>query len=390
MVKRIGVLTGGGDVPGLNTIIRDIVLRADKENIEVYGLKRGWGSLVFMDPEKKWKNPEHVIKLTFSEVRKIDRDGGTFLHTSRVNPPKMKKNPDLLKYRGFQFEHKTDMTPDVLKNLENLGLDYLVAIGGNDTLSYAYHLDKLGVPIIGIPKTMDGDVKGTDYCIGFSSAISTGSKIVTDLRTTLGSHERFGIIECFGRYSGFTALYIALAAKPDCVIIPEVAFNIDHLLELLQEDRSNNPSNYSIVLIAEGAKIQGSDGMVIQDKTLDAYGNPKLGGIGETVSNYIKKKTGRETLSENLRYILRSGDPDAKDKIYASIFGNAAFNAIMRGEKGVMTAVVDGKTVTVPLSVVGHDKNEEHNVRTVEVEKFYNKDRYRPIFENLEGNCLIL
>ncbi len=386
MKKRIGILTGGGDVPGLNTIIRDITYRAVHENsFEVIGIKRGWGGLVYMDPDRQGIDAEHAIILTSESVRKIDRDGGTILHSSRVNPSKMSSSPMLKEYRGIEYDksEKRDFTQDVLKNLGNLGIDLLIVVGGDDTLSYALQLHKQGVPVIGIPKTMDGDVAGTDYCIGFSTAISKASNYVTELRTVMGSHQRFGVIELFGRNSGFTALYTALAAKSDRVLIPEVDFSLEKAVELLAKDKRENPSGYSLVLVSEGAKPIGGK-IIYADGRTDDYDHKKLGGIGNVVAKYIQECTGEDVISEALRYLLRSGPPDAKDKIMASVYANVAFNGILRGESGVMAANHGGHNCLVPLEFV------QASPRKVNVGLAYNTERYCPNYTNFEERTLLL
>lgn len=383
-MHTIGILTGGGDVPGLNTVIRDLTFRVSRmPGYRIIGIKRGWGGLVYMDPKKKIMDPEHVIELTEDLVRPIDRDGGTFLHSSRVKPTNITKNPNLLKYRGFEFSEPHDMTSDVLTNISNLGVDTLVAIGGDDTLSYANFLSSRGIKVIGVPKTMDGDIYGTDYCLGFSTAISKANDYITQLRTTMGSHERLGIIEIAGRDSGFTALNTAMAAKPDRVIIPEVKFDVDRLLSLLLEDKQKNPSNYAFALIAEGAKL--SDGREIYERDIvDDYGHKKLGGIGKYVSDYMAHKTNMSVMSESLGYFLRSGNPDAKDKIVASVFANVVFNEILKGNSGVMCSMKEGKYTTAPLTEVSKSP------KKVDVQRFYKIDRYHPLYENFESTEILL
>ncbi len=381
-VKRIGILTGGGDVPGLNTVIHDVTLRAHYENIEVVGIKRGWGGLIYMDPEGKISDEEHLIPLDRQSVRRIDRTGGTILRTSRTNPVKVHHNADLEKYRGIKLEEKTDLTPDVLKNLDRLGIDALVAIGGDDTLSYAAHLKKQGFKVLAVPKTMDNDVNGTEYCIGFSSAISKCLLLIDDLRTPMGSHERFGVIELFGRNAGYTALYAAYVSRGDRVLIPEFDFDPDHLVKLLVEDRDKNPSNYAIVLVSEGAKPAG--GKILEGGKVDQYGHAKLGGIGFEVAEHIQKTTGYNTIVQRLAYFMRSGSPDAVDKLVAGFFANIAFDCIMENNFGHMMAIVDGKYDIVPIESVVSDQ------RVVDVDSLYLKDRYRPNFKNMKGLPLFL
>ncbi|MFC1477684.1 6-phosphofructokinase [candidate division KSB1 bacterium] len=380
--KRIGILTGGGDVPGLNTVIHDVTIRAHYEKIDVVGIKRGWGGLIYMDPDGKGDDRDHTIPLDRLTVRRIDRTGGTILRTSRTNPLKVHHNVDLEKYRGIKLSEKTDLTPDVLKNLERLGIDALVAIGGDDTLSYAVHLKKQGINVIGVPKTMDNDVNGTEYCIGFSSAISKSLVLIDDLRTPMGSHERFGVIELFGRNAGFTALYAAYVSRGDRCVIPEYDFDPDHLIELLVDDRTKNPSNYAIVLVSEGAKPVG--GKIFEAGSEDQYGHKKLGGIGFQVSDFIQKRTGYHTIVQRLAYFMRSGSPDALDKLVAGFFANIAFDCMMNNNYGLMMAITDGKYDTVPIEKVTAAQ------RIVDVDSYYHKERYRPRYTNMVGLPMFL
>ncbi|MEK6850104.1 MAG: 6-phosphofructokinase [Nanoarchaeota archaeon] len=382
---RIGILTGGGDVAGLNTVIRDVVYRAarEKEKVEVVGIRRGWGCLIYHDPEKKDMNPEHAMVLDEESVRNIDGEGGTWLRTSRTNPLKVTSTPDLKEFRGFEFEGKRDMSLDAIKNLENWGIDSLIAVGGDDTLSFARYLKKIGFPVMGVPKTVDGDVAGTDYCIGFATGISRATDYLTSFRSCLGSHERIGVVEIFGRDAGFTGLYTAFAAKPDRVVIPEVDFDMDKLVELLYNDRIKNERRYSLVLASEGAKQKGSE-VVYEGKEFDQFNHKKLGGIGKIIESHIKKKLGVETMSERIAYRIRSGIPDAKDRIFASIFANIVFDSITRGNFGMMAAIKNGKPCLVPL------EDTENSPKKVDVERFYNSERYRPNYKNLRGSLLLL
>ncbi|MCP4725605.1 MAG: ATP-dependent 6-phosphofructokinase [bacterium] len=381
-IKRIGILTGGGDVPGLNTVIHDVTIRAHYENIEVVGIKRGWGGLIYMDPEGKGDDSQHMVNLDRDSVRRIDRTGGTVLRTSRTNPVNVHHNADLLKYRGIMLQEKTDLTDDVLKNLDRLGIDALVAIGGDDTLSFAAHLKNKGFPVVGVPKTMDNDVNGTEYCIGFSSAISRSLLMIDNLRTPMGSHERFGVIELFGRNAGFTALYAAYVSRGDRCVIPEYDFDADHLVSLLQQDKDKNPSNYAIALVSEGAKPIG--GQILQTGKKDQYGHQKLGGIGDWTAAYIEERTGYQTIVQKLGYFMRSGSPDALDKLVAGFFANIAFDCIMNKNFGLLMSIVNGKYTTVPIEEVIAAK------RIVDVKKFYHEERYRPRFKNMKGLPLFL
>lgn len=381
-IRRIGILTGGGDVPGLNTVIRNVTQRSNEEGIEVLGIKRGWGGLIYMDPDGKIDDSPHLIELNQQTVRTIDRTGGTILRTSRTKPSNVLNNSDLELYRGISTPEKTDMTKDVLKNIERLGLDALITIGGDDTLSYSVALSELGIKVIGIPKTMDNDVNGTEYCIGFSSAISKSMHLINDLRTPMGSHERYGIIELFGRNAGFTTLYASYVSSANRALIPEVDFNPDHVIELLQQDREKNPSKYAIVLISEGAKPIG--GQILEGGREDAYGHKKLGGIGFQLADFISQKTGYKTVVQRLGYLMRSGAPDAIDQLVAGLFGNIAVDSLLQDEYGVMTAIVDGKYSTVPISLVTKEK------RVVDVEKYYDSEKYRPNYKNMKGLPLFL
>jgi len=380
MPKTIGVLTGGGDVPGLNTVIQQLTLRAEK-GYRVIGIKRGWGGLVYMDPKSE-PNSDHFEELTPNKVRIIDRTGGTILHTSRVNPLKVESDRVFEEYKGFSFEGKRDFTDDVIKNLDKMNIDVLVTIGGDDTLSYSRHLMSLGRKVIGIPKTMDGDVCGTDYCIGFATAITRANTNITRLRSSCGSHERIGVFEEFGRHSGLTALYSAVVAKVDRVLIPEVPFDMDRVIELTIRDYRENPSKYAILLVAEGAKeIAGEE--LFKGEKQDGYGHKKLGGIGYIIAGEFKK-TGFETVENPITYLLRSGEPDAKDKLYATVFADLSIDAISKGHTGTLTAIKDGKPTLVPLEIT---KNSPFKV---DVERFYDTEQYRPKVSGFIDSCLIL
>jgi 6-phosphofructokinase len=381
-VKKIAVLTGGGDVPGLNIVIHDVTLRAHYEGLDIIGIKRGWGGLIYMDPDGKGDDSEHVVSLNRESVRKIDRSGGTILHTSRTNPLRVFHNTDLENFRNIRLERETDMTGDVMKNIERLGIDAIIVIGGDDTLSYAAHLSSLGVNIIGVPKTMDNDVNGTEFSIGFSTAISKSMNLLIDLRTPMGSHERFGVVELFGRNAGFTALYTGYVSREVRVLIPEYDFDPDHLVDLLEHDRNANPTNYAIVIVSEGAKPRG--GSIIESGDKDQYGHKRLGGVGYDISAIIESKTGYKTVVQRLAYLMRSGSPDAVDKLVAGFFANIAVDSIVSGTFGIMTAIVEGKYDTVPISMVTAEK------RIVDVKRFYNTDRYRPIYKNMKGLPLFL
>jgi ATP-dependent phosphofructokinase / diphosphate-dependent phosphofructokinase len=385
----IAILTGGGDVPGLNPAIRAVTIRALREGYRVIGLRRGWGGLVDVIREKDADNSGNFQELTEEIVNKAGRTGGTFLHTSRTNPSKVKKAnvPEHLRDK-FSAE-RNDLTPEVLKNLDFLGVDYLIPIGGDDTLSYGVRLYQEGVKTVAIPKTMDNDVPGTDYCIGFSTCVTRTIALTNNLRTIAGSHERFLVLEVFGRYAGFTAMLPTMAGAANRCVIPEFQFSIDHLTELLSNDRMHNPSRYSIVLVSEGAKFDGE--MVFEGSTTDAYGHAKLGGIGDLVASKIKEASpkfnnGRtvDVVDQKLGYMVRGGDPDAIDSIVPMAFGNLALDLVLRGVHGRLIVLKNGRYDNMPLDVITATK------KVVNVPEFYDTDRYRPIYENFEMKPLFL
>ena len=385
----IAILTGGGDVPGLNPAIRAVTIRALREGYRVIGLRRGWGGLVDIIREKDADNSNNFQELTEEIVNRAGRTGGTFLHTSRTNPSKVKKAsvPEHLQDK-FDAE-RNDLTPEVLKNLDFLSVDYLVPIGGDDTLSYGVRLYQEGVKTVAIPKTMDNDVPGTDYCIGFSTCVTRTIALTNNLRTIAGSHERFLVLEVFGRYAGFTAMLPTMAGAANRCVIPEFQFSVDHLTELLSRDRMNNPSRYSIVLVSEGAKFDGE--MVFAGSTTDAYGHAKLGGIGDLVAAKIKEaspkfNSGRtvDVVDQKLGYMVRGGDPDAIDSIVPMAFGNLALDLVLRGVHGRLIVLKNGRYDNMPLDVITATK------KVVNVSQFYDTDRYRPIYENFEMKPLFL
>ncbi len=380
----IGILTGGGDVPGLNPAIRAITIRAKREGYDVIGIRRGWAGLVDMIPDKKHDNSNNFLELTETLVNKVGRTGGTFLHTSRTNPQRIPKEfvPEHLK--DNYKDEMNDLTPHVLKNLEFLGIDYLIPIGGDDTLSYAVRLMQEGVKVIGIPKTMDNDVPGTDYCIGFSTCITRTINLTNQLRTTAGSHERFLVIEVFGRYAGFTAMLPTMAGAANRCVIPEYEFDIEHLTRLMVEDREKNPSHYSVVLVSEGAKFKGGD-MIFESNEKDMFGHKKLGGIGDLVAKGIKELSAKynngkrvNIVNQKLGYLVRSGDPDAIDSIVPMAFGNLALDLILKGIHGRLVVLKNGRYDNVPIDVVTSTK------KVVDVDKFYNKERLRPYYKSFE------
>lgn len=389
-IKRIGILTGGGDVPGLNSVIKGVVYRGGEHDLEVVGIRRGWEGLTHVNLEDFASTQRYILPLNRENTRTIDRTGGTFLHSSRTNPSKMKSVPDFLSAddfpstevsKGGQTWSVRDLSKKVLKTLEDLRLDYLIAIGGDDTLSYAARLHELGFKVIAIPKTMDNDVRNTEYCIGFSTAITRATDAITRQRTTIGSHERLGIFRVFGRDAGHTSLYTAYVTSIRCCI-PEVKFDVNRLVELLLRDKSLNPSNYALVVLSEGAEWQGYE--VRHYGEADAYGHRKKANVGEDLSEYIKRTTKEETVVSDLTYDLRSGEPDFVDKMIATTFGNMAIDAIHSGQSGLMTAISDGKFAMVPIP------DPKLGPRAVEVETMYNVDRLRPNYANKLGLPIFL
>ncbi len=384
--RRIGILTGGGDVPGLNVAIKAVVRRAQSHAIEVVGLRRGWLSVVGINPQDPETLREFAELLTPERVRTIDRTGGTILHTSRTNPANMRpedvpahvaESDRLLTERGG-----VDVTPHALKVLQALRLDALIAIGGDDTLSYAARLHQEGVQVVAIPKTMDNDVFGTDYCIGFSTAVSRSIDAITSLRTSVGSHERIGIVELFGRNSGETSLFAAYLADVDRAIISEVPFDMQRLIDFLVADRERNPSRYAIMTISEGAAVAG--GEIIERGEADAYGHRKLGGIGLLVAEAIKRHTGLHTMYLQPAYLMRSGAPDSLDRMVARSFGNLALDQVVLGHTGRMVALQQGIYTTVPLEMVLSGK------KTLDVTAYYDVEQYRPKVRDVLGKPMFL
>ena len=385
-IKKIGILTGGGDVPGLNAVIKSVVYGSSRLGCEVVGIRRGWKGLIA--PE--WSNGRdghHFIDLTRENTRAIDRTGGTFLHTSRTKPTKTKVAdvPEHLVKRLGEFKEVepgvVDLTPVVLENLDRLGVDYLVPIGGDDTLSYAAHLNKQGFPMVCVPKTMDNDVRNTEYCIGFSTALTRAVDAIGRQRTTIGSHERIGIFRIFGRDAGFTALYTAYITSERCCI-PEYEVNLDKLINLLVEDKGYNPSNYSIVILSEGASWEGHQ--VREYGEPDAYGHRKKMSVGEDLSDEIKARTGFSTVVSDLTYDLRGGEPDFLDKMAATTFATMAVQCIGDGGRGKMAAIQKGCYALADLP------DASGGPRSVNVEKMYNTDRYRPSYPNKIGMPIML
>ncbi len=380
----IGILTGGGDVPGLNPAIRAVTFRALREGYDVIGIRRGWGGLIDMLRDPKADNSNNFQILSEEIVNRAGRTGGTFLHTSRTRPSRISK-PNVPEHlRDTYTDEVNDLTPEVLKNIEYLNINYLIPIGGDDTLSYAVRLYQEGMKVVAIPKTMDNDVPGTDYCIGFSTCVTRTLQMTNSLRTSAGSHERILVLEVFGRYAGFTALLPTMAGAAHRCVIPEYKFKIDHLTELLVYDRLKNPSRYSVVLVSEGAMFEGGE-MVFQDRTTDAYGHAKLGGIGDLVSEKIKEiapqfNNGKpiNTITQKLGYMVRGGEPDAIDAIVPMAYGNLALDLILNRIHGRMVVLKNGRYDNVPIDVVIAMK------KAVNVKKFYNTERLRPNFEQFE------
>ena len=382
MGKRIGILTGGGDVPGLNSVIKEVVYRSTENDCEVVGLRRGWEGLTHLNLDDAESIARYVMPLDRANTRTIDRTGGTILHSSRTNPSKMKKLPAFLDPGGFpQTGGAYDMSKWVIRNLGHLGIDYLVAIGGDDTLSYAATLDKLGVKVVAIPKTMDNDVRNTEYCIGFSTAITRATAAIQRQRTTVGSHERVGIFRVFGRDAGYTALYTAYVTSIRCCI-PEYTVDLDKLIDLLLVEKKNTPSNYVLVVLSEGAKWEGYQ--VQEYGEPDAFGHRRKASVAESLSVEIGRKAGEECIVSDLTYDLRSGEPDFVDKMIAATFGNIAMDAVLAGKTGVMAALVNGCYTLAPIP------DPALGPRKVEVETMYNTKRYRPNYANKFGLPIFL
>jgi ATP-dependent phosphofructokinase / diphosphate-dependent phosphofructokinase len=379
-------LTGGGDVPGLNSVIKSVVYRSTELGSEVIGIRRGWKGLTHARPGEP-PDSEWLLRLDRDNTRNIDRTGGTMLHTSRTNPARMQQQslpshvPPAQLAALAAGDGAYDFTPVVLKNLEALALACLIVIGGDDTLSYAYHLDRLGVPLIGIPKTMDNDVPGTEYCIGFATAITRAKELISRQRTTLGSHERIGVFRIFGRDAGFTALYTAYVTSARCVL-PEVPFDLERLIAVLLEDKRNNPSEYSFVVASEGAVWKGRERAEVGAP--DAYGHRKKADVGFALAEEIRQATGEETMSSDLTYDLRSGDPDMLDKMVATTFANIAMDMFRDGRFGQIIAIRDGKYARAPLP------DPRLGPRRVDVARLYNAERFRPHYSNRLGDPLLL
>jgi len=377
----IAILTGGGDVPGLNPAIRAITIRALREGYRVVGVRRGWAGLVDYVRDKDTDNSENVQELSEAIVNRAGRTGGTFLHTSRTRPSHLPRERVPRHMTGYD-EKVNDVTKDVLKNLEHIGVDVLIPIGGDDTLSYGKRLHDEGVHVVAIPQTMDNDVYGTDYCIGFSTCVTRTIELTHRLRTSAGSHERFLVIEVFGRYAGFTALLPTMAGAADRCVIPEHPVDVEHLAELLTYDRNRNPSHYSVLLVSEGARITSHEGMSFEGDETDMFGHRKLGGIGDKIASALKEYSPRyndgrriDVVNQRLGYLVRSGDPDALDSIVPMAFGNLALDYILKKEYGRLVSIHRGFYDSVPITSVTSEK------KVVNVPKYYNVERLRPIYE---------
>ncbi len=381
----IGILTGGGDVPGLNPAIRAVTVRALREGYRVLGIRRGWAGLIEMCRDSE-PGPDMVMNLTEEVVNRVGRTGGTFLHTSRTRPSHVPRAGLPNHLQESYTDDVNDLTKEVLANLEHLGIDTLIPIGGDDTLSYGVHLHEQGVPVIAIPKTMDNDVPGTDYCIGFSTCVTRTIAMTHALRTSAGSHERFLVIEVFGRYAGFTALLPTMAGAANRCVIPEHPFDIDELCERLSGDRAKTSSKYSVVLVSEGATFTGQDDMIFEDQETDMFGHKKLGGIGDRVARALREVSPKHNngarvnvISQRLGYLVRCGDPDAMDSIVPMAFGNLAMDLILGGVSGRLVNVRNGRYDNVPIGVVTSRK------KVVDVGKFYSTERMRPKYKRFEG-----
>jgi 6-phosphofructokinase len=390
--KRVGILTGGGDVPGLNSVIKSVVYRGAEIGCDVIGIRRGWEGLTQVDLNDPASKARYILPLNRDNTRTIDRTGGTFLHTSRTNPAKMKKVHPPLEGQKFEAKESTkkgvtstvfDVTPAVLKNIETLGLEYLIAIGGDDTLSYAAGLNRKGMKVLAVPKTMDNDVRNTEYCIGFSTAITRAMEAIDRQRTTVGSHERIGIFRVFGRDAGYTALYTAYVTAVRCCI-PEYKVELRHLIELLIHDKRNNPSNYSLVILSEGAEWQGYT--VREYGESDAFGHRKKMSVAEDLSDEIKRATDEEeeTVVSDLTYELRSGSPDFVDRMVGFTFAGMAMDALLEGKSGLMTAINEGRYAMVPIP------DPKLGPRKVDIASMYNTERYRPKYDHKLGLPIFL
>jgi 6-phosphofructokinase 1 len=384
--RKIGILTGGGDVPGLNVAIKAVVSQAENHDISVIGIRTGWAGLLCVNPDDPATISRYTIGLTMENVRTIDRTGGTFLHTSRTNPSNVGPEdvPEFVRQEDRQPTEKgtVDCTRHIIRVLDKLGIEAMIPIGGDDTLSFASRMHREGFRVVAIPKTMDNDVFGTDFCLGFSTAVTRSVDAIHALRTTIGSHERIGVVELFGRNSGETSLFAAYLADVDRAVISEVPVDIERLARLLAEDRDRNPSRYAILTISEGAYLKG--GTILESGEADAYGHKKLGGIGSIVAGEIKRRTGVNIIYQQLAYIMRSGAPDSLDRMVAASYGVLALDQIALGSTGRMVALQQGIYTTVPLELVTAAK------KRVDVTALYDPENYRPKVRNMLGKPMFL
>jgi len=388
--KHIGILTGGGDVPGLNSVIKAVVYRAAELGCDVVGIRRGWEGLTHVDLKDPASKAHYILPLNRENTRTIDRTGGTFLHSSRTSPKKMKNLPPVLQSQKFEAKESIekgvtstvfDVTPAVLKNIEMLALDYLIPIGGDDTLSYASELDRKGMKVIAVPKTMDNDVRNTEYCIGFSTAITRAMEAIDRQRTTVGSHEHIGIFRIFGRDAGYTALYTAYVTGLRCCI-PEYKADLKHLIDLLVQDKRDNPSNYSLIILSEGAAWQGYT--VKEYGEADAFGHRKKMSVAEDLSDEIKRATGEETVVSDLTYDLRSGSPDFVDRLVAFTFAGMAMDTLEDAKSGLMTAINEGRYAMVPIP------DPKLGPRKVDITSMHNVECYLPQYNHKIGLPIFL
>ena len=382
--RTIAILTGGGDVPGLNPCIKALVSRSFSEGIKVIGIKRGWAGILGYNPQDTESYSDCLVDLTYNEVRTIDRYGGTYLHTSRTKPSAVRKKdaPEFLKSEFETEEEIKDFTPHVLKNLEHLGIDAIIPIGGDDTLSFGERLHEEGFPVIAIPKTMDNDVFGTDYCIGFSTAITRGVSFIHSLRTCAGSHERIAVIELFGRYCGETSLISGYLAGVDRAIISEVPFDPEKLAEFIIKDKKKNPKNYAMITMSEGSKFAGGEIQLSGDA--DAYGHRRLGGIGEETGAILKKITGEDVLIQRISYLMRSGAPDSLDLMVAVNFANITLDLFLKNIFGRMVALNRGIYTDIPISTI------TSGIKRVDIRELYDIEEYRPKVMNVSGKPMFL
>jgi 6-phosphofructokinase 1 len=375
---RIAILTGGGDVPGLNVAIKSVVETAADRGWEAIGFRRGWLGPLSLDPDNRESFGEWTEKLDRDAVRAIDRDGGTILHTSRIEPQNLPRKLAPKRLHGRYGESGSiDATSDILRAIDALGIDAVVPLGGDGTLRFAARLSKEGVPVVSIPKTMDNDVFGTDYAIGFSTAVTRGVDAVSSLRSTAGSHERIMVVELFGRHSGQTALYTGLLADADRTIIAESPFDLAEVAGLLEQDRLENPSRYAVCVVSEGARPK--DGRLSELAGADAYGRKRLGGVGDVIAHACEAASAEGVIVQRLAYLMRAGPPDATDRLIALGFGRMAVELLASKEYGRMCAILDGRFGSVPID------SPMQGERRVDVANEYDARTYRPRFEGVKG-----